>query len=190
MRMPAWIARRIHRWASTPEDEEWMWYHWLMAVPIVLILFGASIWVIFVTVQSDAQEKLHARLIERYQSVNGTILSFQLTDRGGDEFDTTYMPIVLYTYIVDGIEYTSSRISPRRFRVHENSRFTRNRQAGKIVRVYYDPNNPSESLLTKEIPTNGLNGLIVGIPGVFMTSLAIFGLLIKIASKLCDDPDA
>jgi len=191
MRMPAWAARRIHRWASTPGGEEWKWYHWLFVTPIMLFFIGASVWISYTTIQDIAQEKEHARLIEKYQSANGTMLSFQLTDPKTSEYGiTTYTPIVLYSYIVDGKEYTSSRISPKPFRVHEHSDFTRNRQAGKIAKIYYDPDSPDKSLLAKEIPMSGWTKILFSIVFSSITGLAVTSLLVKIASKLCDDPDA
>ena len=65
-----------------------------------------------------------------------------------------------YTYAVDGVEYEGSRITFFQYAVfansYQNEQFIRAHPVGTRVDVYYDPRDPSQSVLMRTIPLRQL----------------------------------
>ncbi len=124
---------------------------------------------------------------EDWLTVEGTITSsaidsYKERDTGtGDDSPTTYTtyyePEITYSYLVNGADYSSDKISFSRTRFviqSEAQEIIDKYSTGTNVTVYYNPNNPSESVLKPGIQDSG--GMICGTIGSLI--FVIFGALI------------
>jgi hypothetical protein len=92
-----------------------------------------------------------------------------------------YYPSINYTYTIDGIAYTSNRISTMNFNTKKRSvaeEFLKKYPGGSEVKVYYNKEDPAKSLLEPGINTGNI--LLVAF-GVIL--LAIPVLLVFIMKK-------
>lgn len=92
----------------------------------------------------------------------GTIVHSELVREVIDDA-IHYEPVVKYTYEVGGVGYTNDRISLFRwstFLAGRERRKVEEYPVGKAVDVYYDPGEPSESIL--EIEATGLDHILWG----------------------------
>jgi len=115
---------------------------WLAGIAILigLALFGYGA---YVTVDQ-------IRLLQRAQSVDAVVHSAEVkTSRS--EYDTAYVPIVSYTYTVDGREYQSTTVTPTE-EEHDLdwaqgivSRYP----PGAACQAWYSPDDPQRSFLLK-----------------------------------------
>jgi hypothetical protein len=143
----------------------------------ILVFFGVGVAALIFGIRN--REKGEAS--NSWPSVGGIITDARIeenTDVDEDGFSsTTYTPKWLYEYTLDGKTNTSERISfgavrgyGRRKRAQEElDKFPVNSQ----VRVYYDPQNPGETVL---VP--GTKGTMMGIIiGIIFILLSIFGCI-------------
>lgn len=132
------------------------WYVLLGAWGVVLLaVFGAG----GMTVYTIAR---HIDAQHRYMATTGKVISSEMKVTS-DSKSTSYSPKITYEYIVDGKSFTSQRdvfdtvgISNQKYaqaRVASNP-------AGKEVTMFYDPDNPAESVLQLEIPGTHFWGLM------------------------------
>lgn len=130
---------------------------------------------------------------QQWPSVEGSItLSEMGTNYDSDDDSVTYSAKVLYTYSAGGTERTGSTVA---FGDYGSSDPTHaggivNRYpAGSKVLVYYDPNNPSNSVLEPGATWSSFVGVIAGI--VFL-AIGIFGFVIslrKVRNKTATTPE-
>lgn len=88
-----------------------------------------------------------------YLETMGKVVSSRVESHRGSD-STTYSPELEYRYTVDGRTYTGDRYAYSTGGSSDSSyaRDIVNRhQAGKTVTVYYDPNDPAEAVLTKDV---------------------------------------
>ncbi|MBN2043700.1 MAG: DUF3592 domain-containing protein [Anaerolineales bacterium] len=133
---------------------------------LVLALFIGGGVVIFFGIKNRKK----AEASNAWPSAGGMITATWIeenTDHDEDGYSsTTYTPKWEYKYQVGGYEYTSQKISfggvtgyGRRKRAQEElDKFPANSQ----VRVYYDPNDPNQSVLIKGTKGTML-GIIIGV---------------------------
>lgn len=104
-----------------------------------------------------------------WEPVDGVVKNSYVSTSTGGEGGTTYCLHVSYQYTVDGMTYDGDRVSYST----ENSCNSWSKNAdddypeGKEITVYYDPSNPSESVLL-----SGLSGV-----DFFMCCFCIFPLI-------------
>lgn len=110
--------------------------------------------------------------------VEGTVLDAHMEERrgrgrnGDDESLDTFYPVVRYSYMVGRAKYESARLWYRTDSFGDYSealRGIRDVHAGKAVDVYYDPREPSRSVL---IP--GFETLNVASVAISAIALAIY----------------
>lgn len=73
-----------------------------------------------------------------------------ITTEGGEDGDTTYEPVVTYSYTVAGSRYVADRVDvrdPVKHQLVSAQDVTRNYRKGNPVSVYYNPKNPASALL-------------------------------------------
>jgi len=123
---------------------------------------------------------------ENWPSIEGTILSSEISTRNELNSDTHtrdyyYMSKVSYNYTLDGAVYTSTMISV----INNNKEYVIESEAqaiidnypiGKKVKVYYNPDNPSEAFLEPGMKDSG--SVICGTVGSVI--FVIFGALIVV----------
>lgn len=96
------------------------------------------------------------------------------TQRSPTEKSTTIIADVWYKYEVGNVEYTNDRISEAQFGSSNSShavREARKYPVGKRVTVYYNPGNPSDSVLEQ-----GIGWTFVGIAGGIGLVLLLIGV--------------
>ena len=96
----------------------------------------------------------------RYEATEGTIFSSKITelrqerDNGSEhpEFETAYRPEFVYEYKIGQIKYYGTRYRP--FQRGESKEWAeeivKQNSAGKTVTVFYNPDNPERSALSRE----------------------------------------
>ncbi|QVL31675.1 DUF3592 domain-containing protein [Telmatocola sphagniphila] len=92
---------------------------------------------------------------ESYVQTNGTIVSNELKELENVEGDNTHELIVKYDYLVDGFNYSGVRIRypnlGSTFSDHWPRRWAREFKLGANVPVYYNPENPEQSVLHRAV---------------------------------------
>ncbi|GAA5213198.1 DUF3592 domain-containing protein [Corallincola platygyrae] len=92
----------------------------------------------------------------RWPSVKGKLIEVGLSKFGADSVraEQDYIAEALYSYTVDDVSYTGSKVSPWIFVTSHNARFILQKQMRAIqtypdggVKVFYNPRNPKKSLL-------------------------------------------
>jgi Protein of unknown function (DUF3592) len=89
---------------------------------------------------------LRQNAIRRWSFTQGKVLESRLNITSGDSFE----PYVRYSYAVQGKSFTNDKISPVNY-LTEDENAAKKAIApywiGSAVNVYYDPNDPSRSVL-------------------------------------------
>ncbi len=127
------------------------------------IWFWASVYA-FVVCSCSARFQIRTR---NWPSTKGKLAHLGIKKFGATEGATSnpeYFGKALYTYLVSGIQYEGSRLSPWIFVVSYNARFVLEKQRAGIqtypdggVKVYYNPGNPNKSYLI----VAGKTGIVV-----------------------------
>ncbi len=125
------------------------------AGPLVMWLFGATcVAIIFVIVGSKLWE---ARRAAAWPQVTGRIVKSTIEARrhqfAGEETTVTNVPVVEYEFAVAGTTYRGSRVSIGEDTGDANTDATLARYpVGATVMVYYDPADPTDCVLERDIP--------------------------------------
>lgn len=96
-----------------------------------------------------------------WPTVEGTIVSSEVTTTPMDEY---FCAEVRYQYIVNGAEYVSSKTEVQDICINSSNvaKSTVSRYpAGKIVEVYYDPNNQTFAVLEPGLPVHNYIEIIL-----------------------------
>ena len=156
-------------------------------IGIVMLLVGFGIVLVFggVGVYALYQTNRGRRLADEsrgWASTFGTIVESRLgqsTNFGQDGPTVSYYPIIKYEYSIGGQPFTGEKIT---FGLTETT--ARSAKAEQVldtypvdkqVTVYYDPNNPSDTVLERRAG-GGAAGWVVGI--VFLVAGLCFGCLV------------
>ena len=111
---------------------------------------------------------------ERWPNVQGRVLSSRIIESSGDD-STTYRGYVAYSYTVDGREFKNDQVA---FMSVSSScyscarKIVRDHPQGGSVRVFFNPENPAESVLDRNWRWSYLLGFL---PLLFFF-VGIFGL--------------
>lgn len=109
-----------------------------------------------------------------WPTVQGVIMSTDLTESRGRKGTTSYNPIIKYNYQVGGTNYIGDRvdIGDRGTSSMEDALATVSRdRKGQIVTVHYDAKIPETALL--EVGATGDNWIVLSI-GLLMTGVGVF----------------
>ncbi|MBT3313902.1 MAG: DUF3592 domain-containing protein [Anaerolineae bacterium] len=139
---------------------------------LIAILVGGFVVLVFgiigaVLIYKYFQEKKEAEESQGWSSTIGQIIkSFMRREVSYESNNTIYYPEVEYLYEFIGTEYTGHRIAFGGSAGHSNSRKSEEVLArypvGKSVPVFYDSNNPQDSVLIRKMGTGGKVFLFVG----------------------------
>lgn len=125
----------------------------LLPMTVATLLWCGLTGVSAVFVIGSLASQLDAK--RRFRTTEGAVLSATIkTHSDGDE--TTYEPVIEYRYYVHGTAYTSKRYafdmvstSDRDYAASIVEKYPK----GRRITVYYDPDNPAESVLHLEVPS-------------------------------------
>ncbi|NWF69370.1 MAG: DUF3592 domain-containing protein [Chloroflexi bacterium] len=105
-----------------------------------------------------------------WPSVVGTVLASQIEMRRSGNTGRTPHPVVIYSYAVDGKQYTGNRISFGGSLGGSMIAYRKIEQypAGSSVSVYYNPANPADAVLEQ---TSASGTLLLWIAGIIILML-------------------
>lgn len=129
------------------ESDTKQFRRWVLPKKFVLVLFAALV----VIAMAALPQYLRAKRSERWPTASGAISANWLKVLIGRNGRRFYHPEITFRYRVGGADYQSSRIS---FAFDRNQRDQREAQnildrypMGSVVKVYYEPGNPSFGIL-------------------------------------------
>lgn len=120
------------------------------------------------------------RQVDSYNwpAVSGVVESITAKTSQNDKKETLYFGRVVYQYTVDGHGYTSdlTDLGPGSKRANERDALADviKYRAGREVKVYYDPNDPSVAVIENGIPQNHLILIVILIIGAVVSLIASF----------------
>ncbi len=137
----------------------------------IIILVGLLFGVLFANVGYSTYKK--AVETENWPSVMGIVLESRVIEDTQDT-DTSYQPYIKYSYVVDNKQYINTVIYPGDI-INSGSydsikNFVDKYPERSQVPVYYNPNNPQDSVLIPGVSTGHI--IILGI-GIFFLVLSI-----------------
>ncbi len=138
--------------------------------PWYLLISAVGLYVLFNVLRSRRQ----ASASQNWVGVQGRIVESRLEKRSSTAMDisdrdqTSYIPIIRYTYSVMGQEYSADRVA---FGVQNTNQgpareLVERYPVEKSVMVYYDPNHPDQAVL-EQVSKTGWLQIVVGILMVF-----------------------
>lgn len=124
------------------------------------------------------------RVKRTYQPIVGRVLHSEVEERSDSE-GGAYYPVVSYEYNVNGHRYQSNKLSLGS-EVGRGSRSAVERRVsryivGQPVQVYYNPNNPTQSVLELKSPSSSLL-MFLGL--LFIMIVAVIAGVLYIGSQL------
>ncbi|USO00160.1 MAG: DUF3592 domain-containing protein [Phycisphaeraceae bacterium] len=132
-------------------------------------LFWSSIVCVFIVFMvGSAMKQVHA---ESYPTVEGQVTAARIDESSDGEGGTTYQPAITYTYRVAGTPFENDRVrygqvgsSDRRDSKKVLDRFP----VGATVDVYFNPDNPADSVLTPGVQGVDLFSLLFLTPFILV----------------------
>lgn len=136
----------------------------LFVLPWTLMSFGVSGLVLW-----QIARQTYAAVF--FHQVSGTVVDHRVdSEKGGRS--TTFRPVVIYKYVIEGREFSADRISFETWSSSDSSfaeEFVRNRPVGAAIPVYVDPANPAFSVLRVGVQPQQLMFLLFLTPFVTLT---------------------
>ncbi|NWF64448.1 MAG: DUF3592 domain-containing protein [Chloroflexi bacterium] len=131
---------------------------------ISVILLG----IIFVARQGSAKA-------QNWAATAGRVMLSTLEARRGSNGQKVYYPVVQYQYRVHAMDYESRKIMPgMEWGGSGASAVVAKYPAGSTVTVYYNPENPAEALLERDIPKHTVwLWVALVVSNLFMCGLAV-----------------
>lgn len=120
---------------------------------------------VFLALRARSSQR-QVKAVRAWPAATGRVLSAEVEARrsrtGRSGYSTAYYPVVVYEYVVNGQRYMNNVLSPGQalgigFRGVVEKKVARY-PVGNAVPVYYNPQNPGESVL--ETSTTGANRVL------------------------------
>lgn len=111
---------------------------------------------------------LDAHRARSWQATTARVVSSTVKSHSSSKGGTTYSPKVCYTYSIDGVSYTSDRYSTFGISTSDyaaQKEKARQYRPGQEITIYYDPSNPSESVIER---VTSVPFFLVGFFGIFL----------------------
>lgn len=128
----------------------------------VLILGGLGL---FLVIHSQ-RSKSKALQSQSWPEIKGLITESRIKEKSDPEMGTSYTPIVRYNYQVEGVMYEGKRIafgSGMEFNIWQKAaEYLKPYPVDTEVSVFYNPDNPSDSVLI-QVAQRTTVGLVIGI---------------------------
>jgi hypothetical protein len=163
---------------------------WFLAI-FGLPFFAIGVFFVFKT----ALSVFDAMQMASWQQTPGTLISAELSHHRSDD-TTTYQAEAEYRYQVDGVEYSGERVAIISgndnigdFQQQLGRKLKRLHSTQQPVPVYYNPANPSEAVINRDLRWGmiGFNAIFIVLFGGAGLGLIIFGLRGK---RVIDTPEA
>lgn len=142
-------------------------FNFIALIPVIVGLFFMVIGGVFIV--SGARSRKQAESAQEWPSAAGRILSTDIHERVQSAGETgprrTYEPVVEYEFSLMGAPMRGNRLSfgHKRFNTRRKAEAVLGQyQPGAIITVYYDPQDPSQSVLEREA-SGSMTYLVMGI---------------------------
>lgn len=156
---------------------------------LFLVFAGIGVWLIL-RYQKN-KEKAHQSL--NWPKTSGRVIESRIAEHESEDEDGhvtyTYSPVVRYEYQVNGVAYTGGQVAigGSGIAISNNNKVQQmidQYPPGKLVVVYYNPQNPAEAVLETRIAGKaelvlgiiligvGLSILCLGVGGILLSRLA------------------
>lgn len=150
-----------------------------------LIFAALGVWLI-VRYQRNKQK---AEQSVNWPTTSGRVIESRITEHESEDEDGhttyTYAPVVRFEYQVAGVTYTSDRLAVGSKIAISNRKKVEQQIAGypegKLIRVYYNPQNPSEAVLETRLTSKAelVAGIILIVVGLSILCLGVGGVLLS-----------
>ena len=138
------------------------WTVYICGGLIVLVFGGLGLYLIIHAQRS----KRKAMQSHSWPVTKGIITEANIKTKEDEEYGTTYIPIVRYTYDVDGMGYEGKRIafgSDMAFGIRKKAvEYLAAYPVDAEVSVYYNPEKPNEAVL-QQVAQRTAVGIVIGI---------------------------
>lgn len=156
---------------------------------LFLIFAGIGVWLIL----RYQQNKQKARQSVNWPTTSGRVIESRISEHESEDEDghttSTYAPVVRFEYQVEGVTYTSDRMGVGSNIAISNRKKVEQRIAGypqgRLVRVYYNPQNPAEAVLETRLTSKAelVTGIILIVVGLSILCLGVGGILLSSLSS-------
>ena len=137
---------------------------------LLLVFSGIAIWGISVARKAHNTKHWH--------TTSGTITESYVKGRTDWEHDTTYGAQIQYKYTTNECEHKSHSIYPggryESGNIKTFEKLAAQYPKGKTVTVFYNPDDPSESILCRCVLWWAYSPLILGIMGIGFSGLMLY----------------
>lgn len=147
----------------------------MLLIGIGLALVVCPLWIV-----AGLEREDEAEASAQWPSVEGVIVESRLESRRRQDSTLSYdVPIIVYEYTVDGVQYEGDRITFLSVSsTQEAPEMAEQYPVGTRVNVYYDPSDPNEAILLPGRQREsgfGKLGIVIGLFGLAL----IFGAFRK-----------
>jgi hypothetical protein len=142
-----------------------------LAILLILTFIGVGIYLIVMALTAGRRTRQNVT----WPSVKGKVLAFEVVESSGITPEgspfSTFKPVIRFIYTVNGTEYTSIQIGQAARAANDpiTLQMADHFPVGRKVKVFFDPQNPSEAILSPQIPvakpvlTAGIVILLIGL---------------------------
>ena len=107
------------------------------------------------------------RASQHWATTTGTVLHTELADHQNDEGHVTFTATINYEYEVAGLPYQSTKYNaegtPHLNSLRQAQRIADSYATGSTIKVFYDPENPKETLLETGVPHSSWTTIAMGV---------------------------
>ncbi|WP_322791933.1 DUF3592 domain-containing protein [Bellilinea sp.] len=156
---------------------------------LFLIFAAIGVWLIL----RYQQNKQKAQQSVNWPTTSGRVIESRISEHESEDEDghttSTYAPVVRFEYQVEGVTYTSDRMGVGSKIAISNRKKVEQQIAGypegKLVRVYYNPQNPAEAVLETRLTSKAelVAGIILIVVGLSILCLGVGGILLSSLSN-------
>ncbi len=163
------------------------WIFGVVCTGVLFLIFaGIGVWLIL----RYQKNKEKARQSLNWPRTSGRVIEARIAEHESEDEDghvtSTYSPVVRYEYQVNGVAYTGNQLSVGSSVIAISDRKkvqqTINQYPpGKLVMVYYNPQNPAEAALEPRLTSKAeliLGIIMIGV-GLSILCLGVGGILIN-----------
>jgi hypothetical protein len=153
-----------------------------LGASLAAILFaGAAVRMVFSTVADATRMRASAA----WPAVDGVVLTSRVETFWSDTGGRQYMPVVKYSYVVDGRPCEGRDVRIRGFitKIEIAEQVVRDRPPGARVRVFVDPSDPGRAVLQPALPGTFVNRPLIALGAGLASWMAEFFALVSISSR-------
>lgn len=150
-----------------------VWYVWFGILALYVIVIAAILW-------RSRRLRREVATMRSWPSVAGRVVESRIDETSSVKGGTTYFPMVVYDYTVEGRALRGTRMYAGDVVGHSVRRRAERRlaalAAAAAVQVYYDPADPTVAVIERRAPVLRRNGVLLAILVVILAGVLTFPL--------------